>query len=251
MQTVPEGMIAAGIKLDLRKAFDLVRTEICDHILARLGAPRSILKLWAFFDLHHKKYIEVKGEVFHSPLRPKRGVPQGDPSSPLRFTAIIVAWSAHMSLMVDGVAKAAYLDDRIIMVTGFDPAFKLKAALEANARFERRYALEDNGGKRAGFAQRRSVVKRLQDQFGHPFSSELSFLGVRLGLQGKTPMVDCAAALCKMERRAQRITVLRCALTRKKALVRTMLLSMFLWTAPFQSLDKSMTKATTLVERAL
>lgn len=157
-----------------------------------------------------------------------------------------------MSLMVDAVAKAAYLDDRIIMVAGYDPAFKLKAALDANARFERHYALEDNGGKRAGFAQKRSVVKRLQDQFGHPFSSELSFLGVKLGLQGKTPMVDCGGALCKMERRAQRIVVLRCVLTKKKTLVRSILLSMFLWTAPFQSLDKkSMTKATMLVERAL
>lgn len=143
-----------------------------------------------------------------------------------------------MRRVVDGLAKAAYLDDRIIIVTGFDPTFKLRDALDANARFERHYELEDNGGTCAGFAQKRSVAKRLQDQFGYPFGTELSFLGVKLGLQGKTPVVDCAGALCKMERRAQRIAVLKCALVRKQAVVRTMLLSMLLWTAPFQGLEQ-------------
>lgn len=36
MHTVLNGMTAAGLKLDLRKAFDFARTEICDDILAIL-----------------------------------------------------------------------------------------------------------------------------------------------------------------------------------------------------------------------
>eukprot|EP00969_Alexandrium_andersonii_P321157 14190716-Alexandrium_andersonii.AAC.1 len=101
-----------GAKLDLAKAFDTVVNETSDQLLLGLGAPPLVVALLQAFDRGHRRFVESAGHVHPDPLAPMRGLPQGDPASPLRLTCVMAAWAAAMAARCPDVKRAIYLDDR-------------------------------------------------------------------------------------------------------------------------------------------
>lgn len=242
-----------GIKLDLKRAFDLLRTETINDLALRLGAPPKLVALWELFDKEHLKWVEVQGSVHPDPIGCTRGVPQGDPASPLRFCLIVAAWCAFMKARLPGVSFSVYLDDRLLFVSGaLGVETLLQEAVAANTLFEQHYQLGDNAAKRALFGNNAAVRARLADTFGKAAVPHVDMLGVKHSLTGPGLVLDATARVAKAIRRSHRIACTGGNTASRRLMVSSMVISLFDWVGAWQRLSKE-TVQTLLVgiERAL
>jgi len=126
-----------GIKLDLTKCFDLLRYQDANEMLARLGAPRRLLRLLEMCDTNQVRHVEYQGAVDGQPIRPRRSLAQGCPASPLRLAVIMAAWDYFMTARCRACRRYVFVDDRVLWKTGkICDRLSIHAELTANHEFE-------------------------------------------------------------------------------------------------------------------
>lgn len=76
------------LKIDLRKAYDMVSWEFLDEALERFGFLRKFRHLIMACVSSTKFLVKINGES-HSFFEGRRGLRQGDPMSPLLFVLVI------------------------------------------------------------------------------------------------------------------------------------------------------------------
>lgn len=228
LEKTKEGI--AGVKLDMAKAFDTVRTDDANFLLTELGAPGEVIRLLEDYDLRHRKWVEHGGAVARRPICPTRGLPQGDPASPLRPTAIMASWIALLRNELGNNGGAAYLDDRLVWECGKGRAPRRQKVLELSAKWEKLYAFEDNAKRRLLFDSilvgRRALQKRFPTG---KVDEEVTMLGIRYRFDGEGVMMNTTAAMEKAHRRLGRIAVVGGALQRKQGLVGQLVMPIFSW----------------------
>jgi ribonuclease HI len=231
----------AGVKLDLKRAFDMTRCEYVDDIALKLGCPAELVRLWRFFDKEHRKFVEYGGWVHPQPICCKRGVPQGDPASPMRFCLLMAAWVAYMGRRAPEANYSVYLDDRLLYLGGVDVVRRLDAALQANTAFEQHYGLVDNADKRSFFASRPRTRRDLEQHAGRAVQCHVEMLGVKHLLNGKSAFMEVKKIVGEAERRAHRIHLGGGTLKIKAFLLKMLVLSMFSWAGAWMLLTRALT----------
>eukprot|EP00969_Alexandrium_andersonii_P097857 4320141-Alexandrium_andersonii.AAC.1 len=88
-QATEQATPLAGVCLDLAKAFDTVSPRQALEVFRRLGAPPGLVNLLQQFYDAHCKWVEWQGSVAGEPIRPTRGLLQGDPAAPVLLVALM------------------------------------------------------------------------------------------------------------------------------------------------------------------
>jgi ribonuclease HI len=227
-----------GGKLDLRKAFDTVRPCDANFLLEQLGAPAKLLALWARFDSSHNRWVEVNGTLSPQPIRPSRGLAQGDPASPMRLTVLVSAWADLIRTAFPSVHRVAYLDDRVLWTSGAHAQADLADALAWNGRFEQLCGLEDNATKRVLFgttpAGRRSLALAYPDT---QVASQVTVLGIRYSVKGRELTLDCSALIGKAARRGRRIAMTGGTVAQRRHLASSLVVSLWRWAGSYIDLS--------------
>ena len=111
--------------------------------------------------------------------------------SPLCLNVIMCAWVAFMHVRVPELETAAYLDDRVLWITGDNCAGILKEAAQANQEVEAAFHLKDNFKKRMWFANLQATRTELRGNLDSaPVVHSVQILGITYELGKRTAAYD-------------------------------------------------------------
>ena len=141
--------VAARPKLvaetDLTKAFDHLWTSLAEHAMIHAGVPPVIAKTL------HRAWLGPRtctvGGLLATEINPVRGVPQGDPCSPLALAACLGVWTKLVEIIHPCLKTWAYMDDRTIAVVRHGTKHHLESALEATKDFDKKVGFQINPEK--------------------------------------------------------------------------------------------------------
>lgn len=131
----------AGMEVDLSKAFDTLDYGLLDDAMTRANIPvavrKELLRAWA-----GPRFLHVDGEL-STPVRPTRGVPQGDPCCPAALALALAPWqAAHRRWL--------YMDDRSFVVDAgsrSDAAHLLDEAVQETEEYDHVVGVKENPGR--------------------------------------------------------------------------------------------------------
>ncbi len=133
----------AMVELDLSKAFDTVWPEVGIAALRHLRAPAHY-----FCNAEDRRvgpsYGTVNGEI-SKPIKPTRGLPQGDPASQLGLGAVLGPWAAQIRAKCEGIRPWTYMDRT--MSSHDTTADQMEKARDLTSRFDQAVGLEQNASK--------------------------------------------------------------------------------------------------------
>ena len=104
--------------LDFTKAFDSCDFDLCLHVMQHLGLPDRILGLLRNQWQEHFRWVAFAGSVHPTPIQGAKGLPQGDPWSPIAMSLVLMLakrradesifalsrWQNHLSAKCSDVA---------------------------------------------------------------------------------------------------------------------------------------------------
>lgn len=244
-----------GIKLDLSKCFDRVMCRQADALLRRMGMPASVENVLANIAEYGERWVEKSGHVVPSAIKGAGGLPQGCPLSPLRLCGLMAAWAVGMRKAVPGVGLSAYVDDRVIWqkLEEGENYDDLRRAMEYNKEFEQRSNWRDNEGKRKLFATAPGDRRSLRDEYGEEkVEAQVKILGIAYSCCKRRTWLNAPERIGEAHRRLERINLAGGPYHARRYLVRTLVLSMFLWATPWIAMTKgAITKLDAAIERAV
>ena len=132
----------AGAELDLSKAFDTVDYPVAEAALLHHGVHPAVCHLVRQARAA-PRHCCVHGALA-APIRPCRGIPQGDPLSPATLGFVLAPWAPFPG----GSGRWAYMDDRTLAELDTAPRGALQHGLEATAAFDAAVGLQENAAKR-------------------------------------------------------------------------------------------------------
>ena len=141
------GRVAA---LDFAKAFDSCDTSLVLRILSKIGVPNKIVRLLANQWTQHNKWVTFANSVCPRPLSLTRGLPQGDPWSPIGMSLVLMLAKQRADQLVPEAKSLLYLDDRTILAP--NPTI-LKRALDAWDALYQCTKLQNNPNKQQFLAR--------------------------------------------------------------------------------------------------
>lgn len=185
--------------IDVNKAFDAVTHPAIGATLRSLGVPASMMRYLEYVCAGSSTHIEGDGWI-SAPIRPKRGVRQGDPLSPVIFNAVTHRLLQRLPEEVGAklgeisVNAAAYADDLLFAAT---PA-GLQELIDVAAAYLKQCGMNINVNKSATIAIKATphLKKTAVDATvnfacdGQPLpsltrTSEWKYLGVRFTPEGR------------------------------------------------------------------
>lgn len=204
------------MKIDLRKAYDMVSWEFLEEMLIEFGFPGEFVK-WIMLCVTTPKFsIKVNGGN-HGFFAGKRGLRQGDPVSPLLFVLMMEYLSRILNSMGNlpdfrfhpmckklKLTHLIFADDLMIFCKGNMES--VNRVMEALAHFTKVSGLEANMEKSSLFLA--GVDDGIRDQLliriGFTIGEfPIKYLGLPLSPK-KWKLMDCHALIDKI---TQRITV--------------------------------------------
>ena len=130
---------------DLTKAFDHLWPSLAEHAMIHNGVPPIIAKTL------HRAWLGPRictvGGLLAIEINPARGVPQGDPCSPLALSACLGVWTQIIEKIHPCLKMLAYMDDRTIAVVRQGTKNHLESALEATKDFDKKVGFQINPEK--------------------------------------------------------------------------------------------------------
>ena len=130
---------------DLTKAFDHLWPSLAEHAMIHNGVPPIIAKTL------HRAWLGPRictvGGLLAIEINPARGVPQGDPCSPLALSACLGVWTQIIEKIHPCLKTLAYMDDRTIAVVRQGTKNHLESALEATKDFDKKVGFQINPEK--------------------------------------------------------------------------------------------------------
>ena len=130
---------------DLTKAFDHLSPVLAQHALNHFGAHNAITatlaQAWSAC-----RVCTVHG-IVAAPLHPSRGVPQGDPCSPLALGVASCPWNQLIEGLSNTLRTWCYMDDRTIAVVSRSNKALLQKALQITNHFDAQIGFTINNDK--------------------------------------------------------------------------------------------------------
>ena len=102
-----------GMCLDYQKAFDSADHDLGIEVLRRLAFPRCIVNLISH-QWEHKRRISFADNISETPVTHARGLPQGDPWSPIILALLLVLPMRRQMRLFPGTVPYLFLDDRTL-----------------------------------------------------------------------------------------------------------------------------------------
>ena len=130
---------------DLSKAFDSLLPELVETAFTHQGAPKHVAHMltraW-----RGPRICTVDGDLAELIL-PLRGIPQGDPVSPLALAVSLAPWNKLTEALDCNLRTWAYMDDRSIAVIRQGSRGLLNRALEFTRQFDSALGFAENNDK--------------------------------------------------------------------------------------------------------
>lgn len=101
-----------GATYDFAKAFDHVEPHTAVWLLERAGVPSAITRVLRTAWSRQTRWAGFDGGVHPVPIRECRGLPQGDPWSPVAMAAVLAPAVRALAATKPGVRQGVYMDDR-------------------------------------------------------------------------------------------------------------------------------------------
>ena len=216
------GCVAA---LDFAKAFDSCDTSLVLSTFDKIGIPHKIVRLLADQWTQHSKWVTFANSVCLQPMTHTRGLPQGDPWSPVGISLILSLAKKRADQLVPEARSLLYLDDRTILAP--NPVV-LKRALQAWDVLYECTRLKDNHSKRQFLARCPTLYHPLVGE-GFPASPTIEVLGVTLGCGPRKRSQAEVDRATKVNRISKRLFVLPVSQTFKSCLAATVMAPLAVW----------------------
>ena len=229
-----------GTKADIRRCFDSLDYDVTFHIFSHLGAPPGLVAVLRQFYATHLRWFSVRGVVHPHPIRPQRGLLQGCPLSPLLCNATMAVWCRYIRLLHPTVRLGIYLDDRTLWTVGESSPHTLVEAARAGVDIDNALGIEHHPDKLACFAQSPTLRRALA-----PFHSLLGpathrpvLLGVTYVFSGHRRSAPAERLTAIITHRCRKIARAARALSMRRRLCSSLVLSLFRWSGPWHFYTK-------------
>lgn len=174
------GLTTAGIFLDLSNAFNAVRTDKLEQIMAELGVPQEYIR-WITSFLRNRT-VTMRSGTEEIKRIISNGLPQGDVLSPVLFN--LYTAGLH-DIADDDTVLVQYADDFFILVSGTSHdsvTLKAQAAIDRIVRKSAELNLEINPEKTKAIIFKATNVPLGVKVGGNPIETVLSYkyLGIYL-----------------------------------------------------------------------
>ena len=234
-----------GAKIDIAKCFDHVHVKQALLIWEKLGAPRSVTSLLQAFYSGQTKVMEWQGFSARKPIECTRGLLQGCPLSCGLLAGLMSTWYWHVKTLAPLIRMSIFIDDRTLWS---DNRHELFRALEASAVVEQALGLQLNHTKCEIFHKgNKSQLIALNTwcvntNRNWSIRKHFKLLGVHyVTSRGRrTPVED--KAVSKVNARLRRLRIASRNQARKRKLVRSLILSLFVHTGPWTTLPRKFLK---------
>ncbi|CAE7235838.1 ATL39, partial [Symbiodinium sp. CCMP2456] len=103
-----------GVMLDYAKAFDATDWQLCTEMLRQMALPEPVVRLLEDQWSRHSRWLSFGGAAT-TPLRGARGLPQGDPWSPVCLALLLSLPAQQVEREVPEAATLLFADDRTVI----------------------------------------------------------------------------------------------------------------------------------------
>ena len=223
--------------LDYTKCFDSLDYNLPLALFEHCGLPSQITALLRSQWGSHSRWVSLNGCVTPSPLRNAKGIPQGDPWSPLALTLVLGCVSRQQKSQVPAASTLLYLDDRSILAPDLQ---SLQDAMSCWSRLEQVTRMSTNDSK-TQFIARTSEAWHEFQHAGFNVSKAGTILGCTLGISPRPLSQQEHKQKAEVARIAPRISLLPVKLRFRAQVASYTLTSKMSWGALFSGRSPDVT----------
>ena len=223
--------------LDYTKCFDSLDYNIPLALFELCGLPSQISALLRSQWGSHSRWVSLNGCVSPVPLRNAKGIPQGDPWSPLALTLVLGCVSRQQKSQVPAASTLLYLDDRSILAPDLQ---SLQDAMSCWSRLEQVTRMRTNNIKTQYIARTSEAWNEFQNA-GFNASKVGTILGCTLGMTPRPPSQQEKQQKAEVARIAPRISLLPVKLRFRAQVASYTLTSKMSWGALFSGQSPDVT----------
>ena len=231
---------SAAIQQDVAGFFDSLSHDITSQVLQHLRAPPELVRLFNFSCAHGQRLFSLEGALGTTWRRPRRGLPQGCPLSPLISAAMTHVWCCFtLGAQLDCRAKVTgygYIDDRLLLLRSYGTFADLQQAVQRSNHFDRVFGLSLSLRKCAvvsepGCAQAGALAAEL----GYTHACHFEALGVKFSFGGDWRLLRYSVHKATLRLRALR--GLQLSTRRARLLISSLVIPALTWAAAFAEPD--------------
>ena len=190
--------------LDYSKAFDSLDIDLAINILERIRAPSRVVRLLADQWRRHRRWVTFASCVAAAPLTGTRGLPQGDPWSPVALALTLLLPLRQSQRTVPAACSLLYLDDRTLLAPDVNTLQNVETCWNELEEVTR---LRTNVQKTQVWARTVQGFLDLQAQGRQP-QFQVEILGVSCGFEGRCCSNSELQRQTKSERYSEKLALL-------------------------------------------
>ena len=219
------GLIPSECALITKKAFDSADHDLGIEVLRRLAFPRRIVNLISHQWEHHKRWISFADNISETPVTHARGLPQGDPWSPIILALLLVLPMRRQMRLFPGTVPYLFLDDRTLVSQTLNDLLAARDCWEELSTVSRMKTQPD----KTQFWGRTPAAYHAIQTAGLTPQFTVNVLGIDCGMYGRAESENETKRKAKCERLAARIAILPHSLRFKASLASILLSPTMSW----------------------